>query len=41
LVVDKALVHFAISRLDRGTIVVHVLPASFCQDDIVPKVSHL
>lgn len=39
--VDKALVHFAISRLDRGTVVIHVLPAGFCQDDVIPKVSHL
>ena len=39
--VDKALVHFAISRLDRRTEVVHILPAGFCQDDVVMKVSYL
>jgi len=40
-VVNKALVHFAISRLDRCTVLIHILPAGFCQDDVVPKVSHL
>lgn len=40
-VVHQALVHLALARLHSAAVLIYILSAGLCQDDIIPEVSHL